>query len=108
MTHPAVDPDAVQRLRLGGGAANPAEAPTDASAVVPAGSTAPPSAAARLKAKARQVATPVVARVRTELDRAAGAEVEALRAEVAELRAEVGRLRSEHAAAMAALQEDRR
>lgn len=107
MTHPAVDPDAVERLRLGGGAAAPADAPTDASATHPQ-SAGPPTTAARLKAKARQVATPVVARVRSELDRAAGGEVEVLRSEVAELRAEVSRLRSEHAAAIAALQEDSR
>jgi hypothetical protein len=54
------------------------------------------------------VATPVVARVRHELDRAAVGEVTALRAEVAELRAELTRTRAEHAAAIAALQEDRR
>jgi hypothetical protein len=66
------------------------------------------ASASKLKSKARRAATPVVARVRTELDRAASGEVAALRAEVAELRAEVTRLRAQHDAAIAALREDRR
>ena len=99
-SHPAIDPDAVARLRERAGA--PAAAPAP-------GVIQPPVAtASKLKTKARQAATPVVARVRIELDRAASGEVAALRAEVAQLRAELTRLRAEHDAAIAALREDRR
>lgn len=107
MTHPAIDHDAVDRLRRRVGAP---ETPTDAApdASSDPAPAVPATTAARVKAKARQVATPVVARVRTELDRAASGEVESLRGEVAELRAELARLRAEHAAAIAALQEDHR
>lgn len=107
MTHPDVDQEAVDQLRRRVGAS----AVEDTAAVIEAVGPAPEvpgSTSARLKAKARQVATPVVAKVRYELDRATGGEVDSLRAEVAELRAEVSQLRAEHAAALAALEEDRR
>lgn len=103
MTHPAVDQEAIELLRRRAGASGP----TDASAE-PVPAPEPNTTAARLKAKARQVATPVVARVRNELDRAAAGEIEALRAELDELRGEVNRLRAEHAAALAAYREDGR
>lgn len=103
MTHPDVDEEAVEDLRRRAGS----PVPTDASADDPS-PPGPATTSARLKARARQVATPVVARVRAELDRAAAGEVAALRSEVAELRAEVQRLRAEQAAALAALAEDRR
>ena len=131
MSHPAVDPEAVARLRQrlapggpdapagaaggDGPAGEPSGSPGSAGSAGSAGAggggagSAPPATAGqRARAAARRVATPVVARVRHELDRAAAGEVAALRAEVADLRAELARTRAEHAAAIAALQEDRR
>ena len=65
-----------------------------------------PEAPATLKAKARKLAEPVLARARTEMARAANDDVAALRAEVVELREELERQRAEHAAAIAALHEE--
>lgn len=59
-----------------------------------------------LKAKARKLAEPAVARVRQELVRAAADDQAGLRAEVAELRAELARQRAEHAAEIAAIHEE--
>lgn len=59
-----------------------------------------------LKAKARRLAEPVVARARHELVRAAADDQQALRAEVTELRAELVRQRAEHQAALAAINEE--
>lgn len=59
-----------------------------------------------LKAKARRMAAPVVAKARQEIVRAAADDQANLRAEVAELRAELTRQRAEHAAAMAAINEE--
>ena len=106
-SHVAVDPEAVERLRARVGVAG-----RGPSSVVPAGPrvemVGPSEGPGGLKAQARKEATPVVARLRVELDRAAAGEVAALRSEVAELRAEIARLRAESEAAMAALREDRR
>ena len=108
MTHPAVDQEVVELLRRRAGAVptDPSLAAASAEAAVTA--VEPATTAERFKARARQVATPVVERVRHELDRATAGEVQALRSELDELRAEVNRLRSEQAAALAALAEDRR
>ncbi|MBK6855217.1 MAG: hypothetical protein IPG97_01255 [Microthrixaceae bacterium] len=102
VTYPVIDAEAVARLRTRVGAAqNQANLEDTPLQSAPAGT-------ARIKAQARRVATPVVARVRSELDRATAGEVAALRAELAELRAEVTRLRAEQEAALAAQREDRR
>jgi hypothetical protein len=58
------------------------------------------------KQRAQQLVAPLRARVREEIARAASDDVAALRAEVAELRSELERQRAEHAAALAALQEE--
>ncbi len=108
MTHPDVDQEAVDQLRRRVGASTVEGTTVTEDVVDLASPQGHASTSARLKAKARSVATPVVAKVRYELDRATGGEVDSLRAEVAELRAEVSQLRAEHAAALAALQEDRR
>lgn len=104
MTHPAVDLDAVARLRQRAGA--PARLP-DAVAASTNDSASVETTTAKLKARARRAATPVVAKLRYELDRAAAGEVSTLRAEVAELRSELARTRAECAAATAALHEER-
>lgn len=71
----------------------------------------PPAAAsepapAGLKARARRLAAPVVAKAREEMVRAAADDRDAVRAELAELRVELARQRAEHAAAIAALNEE--
>jgi len=107
MSHPALDPAAVDRLKASATGGTPAEdgdlSPDrpDADPVEAVG------ASARARATARRVATPVVARVRQELDRAVGREVEELRVEIAGLREELRRVTAEHAAAIAVLEEER-
>lgn len=59
-----------------------------------------------LKAKARRVAAPVVAKARQEIVRAAADDQQALRAEVAALRMELTRQAASHAAEIAALREE--
>ena len=59
-----------------------------------------------IKAKARRLAAPVVAKAREEIVRAAADDQVTLRAEVAELRDELTRQRAEHAAEIAALHEE--
>ena len=59
-----------------------------------------------IKAKARRLAAPVVAKAREEIVRAAADDQVTLRAEVAELRDELRRQRAEHAAEIAALHEE--
>jgi hypothetical protein len=115
-THPAIDDDAVARLRARAGAppataesgASPGPGSVSVPGSAPDGAPLPAGRAAAWKARARQAATPVVARVRNELDRATSGEVALLRAEVAELRAELARMRAEHQATLAVLREDRR
>jgi F0F1-type ATP synthase membrane subunit b/b' len=58
------------------------------------------------KAKAKRLAAPAVARAREEVVRATADDVASLRSEVAELRADLARQHAEHAAAVAALQEE--
>lgn len=65
-----------------------------------------PAPPAGWKAKARAAAAPVVARAREEVVRATASDVVALRGELAEVREELERQRAEHAAAIAALQEE--
>jgi len=69
-------------------------------------SDTPPSEPGGIKARARRLAAPVVAKARQEIHRAASDDQQALRAEVDELRAELARQRAEHAAAIAALNEE--
>lgn len=103
MSHPDIDAQAVARLRQRLGTPPPDDqAPLVTDHPRPA---SPPGTAAKAKATARRVATPVVAKVRHELDRAASGEVAALRAEVAALRDDLERTRAEQAAALAALDE---
>lgn len=103
MSHPDIDAQAVARLRDRLGTPPPDD---QAPPVTDHPHPAPPAGtAARAKATARRVATPVVAKVRHELDRAASGEVAALRAEVAALRDDLERTRAEQAAALAALEE---
>jgi F0F1-type ATP synthase membrane subunit b/b' len=59
-----------------------------------------------LKAKARRVAAPVMAKARQEIVRAAADDQQALRAEVAELRTDLARQAASHAAEIAALREE--
>lgn len=65
-----------------------------------------PRAGAGLKAKAKRLAAPVVAKAREEVVRATADDQLALRAEVAELRAELVRQRAEHQAELAAIHEE--
>lgn len=102
--HPAIDDDAVARLRQRAGAPS-VEVSANESV---AGPEPAAGAGSRLRSTARRAAGPVVSRVRSELDRATGGEVAALRAEVAELRAELARHRAEQQAVLAAFREDRR
>ena len=62
--------------------------------------------AAGIKARARRLAAPVVAKARQEVVRATADDQLNLRAELAELRAELARQRAEHAAEIAALHEE--
>lgn len=59
-----------------------------------------------VKDRARELVAPVRAKLRAEVVRAASDDVAALRAEVAELREELARQQAEHAAAIAALNEE--
>lgn len=59
-----------------------------------------------LKARAKRLAAPVVARAREEVVKATAGDLVALRAEVAELRADLVRQRAEHQAELAALHEE--
>ena len=104
MSHPDIDAQAVARLRDRLGTPPPVHQGSPATDH-PRPASPPPGAAAKAKATARRVATPVVAKVRHELDRAASGEVAALRAEVAALRDDLERTRAEQAAALAALDE---
>ena len=61
---------------------------------------------AGIKARARRLAAPVVAKARQEVVRATADDQAVLRAELAELRAELARQRAEHAAEIAALHEE--
>jgi hypothetical protein len=65
-----------------------------------------PRAGAGLKARAKRLAAPVVAKARDEVVRATADDQLALRAEVAELRAELARQRAEHQAELAAIHEE--
>ena len=59
-----------------------------------------------IKARARRLAAPVVAKARQEVVKATADDYVSLRAEVAELRAELTRQRAEHAAELAAVNEE--
>jgi hypothetical protein len=106
VSHPAIDPD---RLAAEGTppATGSSAGPWGGSAAG-SGAPAPPAldATGSLRARARRLAAPMVARARHELARAAADDQAALRAEVAELRGELARVRAEHAAATAALYEE--
>jgi hypothetical protein len=65
-----------------------------------------PSGNPGLKARARRLAAPVVAKARNEVVKATADDQLALRAEVAELRAELVRQRAEHQAELAAIHEE--
>lgn len=59
-----------------------------------------------LKARAKRMAAPVVAKAREEVVRVTADDQLALRAELAELRAELARQRAEHQAELAAIHEE--
>ncbi|WP_426573395.1 hypothetical protein [Aquihabitans sp. McL0605] len=59
-----------------------------------------------IKARAKRLAAPVVAKARQEVVRATGDDLLTMRAELAELRADLARQRAEHAAEIAALHEE--
>lgn len=59
-----------------------------------------------LKARAKRLAAPVVAKAREEVIRVTADDQLALRAELAELRAELARQRAEHQAELAAIGEE--
>jgi len=65
-----------------------------------------PTSAPSLKARAKRLAAPVVAKAREEVVKATADDQLALRAEVAELRAELVRQRAEHEADLAAVNEE--
>ena len=65
-----------------------------------------PAAPSGIKARAKRLAAPVVAKARQEVVRATADDQLTLRAEVAELRAELARQRAEHQAEIAALHEE--
>ncbi len=65
-----------------------------------------PTATPGLKARAKRLAAPVVAKARHEVVKATADDQLALRAEVAELRAELVRQRAEHQAELAAIHEE--
>ena len=65
-----------------------------------------PPASEGLKARAKRLAAPVVAKARHEVVRATADDQLALRAELAELRAELVRQRAEHQAEIAAIHEE--
>ncbi|HEX2576683.1 MAG TPA: hypothetical protein VHK88_10075 [Aquihabitans sp.] len=104
MTHPAIDVDAVSRLRRQLGRAEPrlVAVPTPAPAAVA------PVPTTRARALASRLAAPVVARAREELARAARGELAALHAEIDDLREQLDRTRTTHAAEIAVLHEQLR
>ncbi|QXC62816.1 hypothetical protein KSP35_08575 [Aquihabitans sp. G128] len=104
LTHPAIDADAVARLRRHLGRPEPVGPP---SALVPI-ATPPATLGDRARALAGRVAAPLVERARQELARAAEHEQAALHAELHALRAELDRTRTTHAAELAALHEQLR
>ena len=91
MPHPAIDPDKLP------------SATNDVSGATAERGPAEPTG---LKARAKRLAAPVVAKARAELVRAAETEHAELRAELDELRADLRRQRAEHAAELAALHEE--
>lgn len=101
MTHPAIDIDAVSRLRRQLGRPEPRLAVvTD----VPA-PPRPVTFGDRTRVWAERLAAPLVDRARHELARAAQHEQAALHAEIDELRADLDRTRTAHAAEIAVLHE---
>jgi hypothetical protein len=101
VTHPAIDIDAVARLRRQLGRPEP-----QLRAVEAADTVAPlPTLGGRARAVAARLAAPVVACARQELARAAAHEQAELRADLRDLRAELDRTRTAHAAQLAALHE---
>lgn len=103
MTHPALDPEAIERFKRRIGRA-PAPAAVS-SAVAPA---EPADLVGRAKRAARKAATPVVHRLRRELARASSEDHAAVRAELHELRQELARTRADHDAELAVLHEQLR
>ena len=69
-------------------------------------SASDPSGAPGLKARAKRLVAPVVAKARQEVVNATAHDQLALRAEVAELRTELARQRAEHQAELAAVHEE--
>jgi hypothetical protein len=99
VTHPAVDPDAVTRLRRAAG-----DPPSQA--LVPSPRPQPgPTALARARALLRRASRPVVDKARHELAQAATRDQAALHAEVAALREELAATRADLEAQLAAIQE---
>lgn len=103
MTHPALDPEAIDRFKRRIGRA---PAATTASAVAPP--AAPADLVGKAKRAARRAATPVVHRLRRELARASSEDHAAVRAELHELRQELARTRADHDAELAVLHEQLR
>jgi hypothetical protein len=101
VTHPAVDPDAVARLRRATGE------PASEALVLSTGAAepAPATTVARARAFLRRATRPVVDKARHELAQAATKDTEALHAEVASLREELSRTRADLEAQLAVIQE---
>lgn len=104
MTHPAIDIEAVARLRRHLGRPEPLLTAIEPVIVVPG----PARFSDRARAVAGRLAAPVVERARLELARAVEREQAALHAELHELRADLDRTRTAHAAELAALHEQLR
>lgn len=104
LTHPAIDMNALGRLRQHLGLREPVDAAETSSPVAPR----PLTAADHARSLGRRLAAPVVVRVRAELALAAAGQQAVLQAEVNELRRELVRTRTAHAAELAALHEELR
>ncbi|CAN5640046.1 hypothetical protein BH10ACT1_BH10ACT1_38200 [soil metagenome] len=105
LTHPAIDAEAVARLRRQLGRADQPSAATVPTAPAVPG---PRSLTDRARAVATRAAAPVIERARQELARAAEREQASVHAEIDQLRAELDRTRTTHAAELAALHEQLR
>ncbi len=104
LTHPAIDLNALGRLRQHLGLSEPVDT-VEASSPVAQGAA---TAAGRARALARRLAAPMVERARAELALGAAGQQAVLQAEVDELRRELVRTRTAHAAELAVLHEELR
>ena len=104
LTHPAIDMNALGRLRQHLGLREPVDTAETSSPVAQGRLTG----ADHARSLARRIAAPMLVRVRAELALAAARQQAVLQAEVDELRRELVRTRTAHAAELAALHEELR